>query len=103
MSQGPSVSWSVSRSLRATDQKASESGSTAAESGSWVTGIAYQVLLLYPHIEVNSVLSNPYPGRTESLLAAPQTNRDISGGRRGPGPRGGPGAAKTPGHPGAPA
>src|ERR1700677_2736104 len=70
MSQGPSVSWSVSRSLRATDQKASESGSSPAESGpaptslaagsrSWVTGIAYQGLLLYPHIEVTSVLSIP--------------------------------------------
>ena len=52
MSQGASVSWAVSRSLRATDQKSSESGSSPAESApgrlsrSWVTGIAYQHFLL---------------------------------------------------------
>ena len=53
MSQGARVSWDVSRSWRATDQKASASVSSPAESRSlavvprsWVTGIGYQHLLL---------------------------------------------------------
>jgi hypothetical protein len=43
MSQGASVSWEVSLSCRATDQKLSASDSSGR---SWVTGIAYRLLVL---------------------------------------------------------
>ena len=51
MSQGARVSWEVSRSRRATAQNASASvsspaGSRPAAPRSWVTGIAYQAMVL---------------------------------------------------------
>ena len=59
MSQGARVSADTSRSRRATAQNASASVSSLAGSRcvpwSPVTGIPYQLLVLYPHIEVPSV------------------------------------------------
>ena len=82
MSQGARVSWDVCRSWRATDQKASDSVSSPLASPrpvvslSWVTGIAYQQLLLYPHVEVTSTMDFsgrpsgrvPFPDRIEQPL-----------------------------------
>src|ERR1017187_7604968 len=75
MSQGARISWDVSRSWRATDQKLSDSVSSPAGSRgpalprSSVTGIGYQHLLLSPHIEVTSAYlprAGP-PGRAAIL------------------------------------
>src|SRR5215469_2034196 len=79
MSQGARVSWDVSRSCRATAQKASGSVSSVAESRpparsrSWVTGIGYQPLLLQPHIEVTSITS--FPGSRAPERGPTQENR----------------------------
>src|SRR3981081_2353450 len=91
MSQGARVSWDISRSRRATDQKASDSDSSPAASRSAVvsrssvTGIGYQHLLLPPHIEVTSSIARPRvcasgrrppPAESRTFLESPPTNRD---------------------------
>src|ERR1039457_5713199 len=82
MSEGARVSWDVCRSWRATDQKASDSVSSPSESRrpvvsrSWVTGIAYQRLLLYPHVEVTSAIG--LSGQRVRARALPRQNRAAS-------------------------
>src|SRR2546427_5897837 len=101
MSQGTRVSWDVCRSWRATDQKASDSVSSPSVSRgpvvsrSCVTGIAYQRLLLYPHVEVTSAITlsaraserEPSSAGSSNPLASSHTNRDISSAGRTRGPK----------------